>query len=62
MKYLIGLLSLLSSLLAFSSVEITTIDSWRIVNAGSHSLLVNKFSENPDSMNLILSSQRWGLR
>ena len=37
--------------LIFSAIEITTIDSWRIVNLGSHTLLVNKFSENPDSNN-----------
>jgi len=42
---------LLTSNLLFSEVEITTIDSWRIVNAGSHTLLVNKFSENPESDN-----------
>ena len=41
----------LMSLQIFTGVEITTIDSWRIVNAGSHSLLVNKFSENPESDN-----------
>ena len=34
-----------------AGIEITTIDSWRIVNAGSHTLLVNKFSENPESHN-----------
>ena len=34
-----------------ADVQITTIDSWRIVNAGSHTLLVNKFSEDPESMN-----------
>ena len=37
--------------LIFSAIEITTIDSWRIVNLGSHTLLVNKFSENPESNN-----------
>tara|TARA_A100001391_G_C5054244_1_gene274278 strand:+ start:49 stop:588 length:540 start_codon:yes stop_codon:yes gene_type:complete len=41
----------LMSLQIFTGIEITTIDSWRIVNAGSHSLLVNKFSENPESDN-----------
>ena len=51
MKYFVGFLSLLSSLMTFSSIEITTIDSWRIVNAGSHTLLVNKFSENLESKN-----------
>ena len=51
MKYLVGLLSLLSAHIAISEIQITTIDSWRIVNAGEHTLLVNKFSENPDSMN-----------
>ena len=35
----------------FSEIEITTIDSWRIVNAGSHTLLVSKFSEDIDSHN-----------
>ena len=34
-----------------ADVQITTIDSWRIVNAGSHTLLVNKFSEDPKSHN-----------
>ena len=51
MKHLIGLLSLLMLPLALSEIQITTIDAWRIVNAGEHTLLVNKFSENPDSMN-----------
>tara|TARA_B100000161_G_C33501521_1_gene391921 strand:+ start:530 stop:1075 length:546 start_codon:yes stop_codon:yes gene_type:complete len=44
-------LSILYSNLVFASIEITTIDSWRIVNVGSHTLLVNKFSEDPDSQN-----------
>ena len=44
-------LSVLYSNLVFASIEITTIDSWRIVNVGSHTLLVNKFSEDPDSQN-----------
>ena len=44
----------LMSLQIFTGIEITTIDSWRIVNAGSHSLLVNKFSENPESDNGVL--------
>ena len=51
MKYLVGLLVSIQSLFAFSGIEITTIDSWRIVNAGSHTLIVNKFSENPESDN-----------
>ena len=34
-----------------AGIEITTIDAWRIVNAGSHTLFVNKFSEDPNSMN-----------
>ena len=42
---------LFMSQLIFSAIEITTIDSWRIVNLGSHTLLVNKFSENPESSN-----------
>ena len=46
MKYLIGLLGLLGSLQAFPMVEVTTIDSWRIVSAGSHALIVNKFAED----------------
>ena len=51
MKYLLGLLASLMSFLAYSDLQITTIDSWRIVNAGSHTLLVNKFSEDPKSHN-----------
>ena len=35
----------------FSEIDITTIDSFRIVNAGSHMLLVKKYSENPLSDN-----------
>ncbi len=42
---------LLTSGLLFSEIGITTIDSWRIVNAGSHTLIVNKFSEYPESDN-----------
>ena len=51
MKYLVGLLVSIQSLFAFSGIEITTIDAWRIVNAGSHTLLVSKFSEKPESDN-----------
>ena len=38
-------------LYTFSGIEITTIDAWRIVNAGRHTLLVSKFSEKPESNN-----------
>ena len=38
-------------LYTFSEIQITTIDAWRIVNAGSHTLLVSKFSEKPESNN-----------
>ena len=48
---LLACLSLFVPQLMYSAIEITTIDSWRIVNAGSHSLLVTKFSENPESDN-----------
>ena len=41
---------LFTSHILFSEVEVTTIDAWRIVNAGSHALIVNKFAEG-DSMN-----------
>ena len=51
MKYLVGLLVSIQSLFAFSGIEITTIDSWRIINAGSHTLLVSKFSEEIESDN-----------
>jgi hypothetical protein len=34
-----------------AGIDLTTIDSWRIVNAGSHTLLVNKFSEDSESNN-----------
>ena len=51
MKVFASLALVLMSLQIFTGVEITTIDSWRIVNAGSHTLLVNKFSENPESDN-----------
>ena len=50
-RYFSTSLLLLFSTTIFSTVEITTIDSWRIVNAGSHTLIVNKFSENPESDN-----------
>ena len=51
MKVFASTFLVLMSLQIFTGVEITTIDSWRIVNAGSHTLLVNKFSENPESDN-----------
>ncbi len=51
---LLACLSLFTSQLMYSAIEITTIDSWRIVNLGSHALLVNKFSENPHSKNSFL--------
>ena len=35
----------------FSEIDITTIDSFRIINAGPHMLLVKKYSENPLSDN-----------
>ena len=35
----------------FSEIDITTIDSFRIINAGPHMLLVKKYSENPQSDN-----------
>ena len=41
---------LFTSHILFSEIEVTTIDAWRIVNAGSHALIVNKFAEG-DSMN-----------
>ncbi|MDB3994989.1 hypothetical protein N9450_04565 [Gammaproteobacteria bacterium] len=41
---------LFTSHILFSEVEVTTIDAWRIVNAGAHALIVNKFAEG-DSMN-----------
>ncbi len=41
---------LFTSHLLFSEIEITTIDAWRIVNAGAHTLIVNKFAEG-NSMN-----------
>ena len=41
---------LFTSHILFSEIEVTTIDAWRIVNAGAHALIVNKFAEG-DSMN-----------
>ena len=35
----------------FSEINITTIDSYKIVNLGKHHLLISKFSEDPNSNN-----------
>ena len=50
MKFFLFFFSLLP-LSIFSEIDITTIDSFRIVNAGPHILLVKKYSENPHSNN-----------
>ena len=42
---------LFTSNFLFSGVDLTTVDSWKIINAGPHVLLVNKFSENIISNN-----------
>ncbi len=34
-----------------AEIDLTTIDSWRIFSSGSHTLLVNKFSEDSESNN-----------
>ena len=50
MKFFLSIFSLIP-LSVFSEIDITTIDSFRIVNAGPHMLLVKKYSENPRSDN-----------
>ncbi len=47
---IILIILLSTSHLLLSELEITTIDAWRIVNAGPHTLIANKFAEG-DSMN-----------
>jgi hypothetical protein len=50
MKFLLSFFSLVPFYI-FSEIDITTIDSFRIVNAGPHTLLVKKYSENSLSKN-----------
>ena len=50
MKFFLSFFAFLP-LSIFSEIDITTIDSFRIINAGPHMLLVKKYSENLQSDN-----------
>lgn len=51
MKLIFSFLICFSSFFLFSSIDITTIDAYKIINLGEHRLLISKFSENPKSNN-----------
>ena len=55
-KYIFTILILANPL--SSEINITTIDSWKIVNAGAHTLLVTKFSEKGSMNGFLFQMER----
>ena len=58
MKLLFTILIYSLPSLLFSSIDITTIDAYKIINLGEHRLLISKFSENPESNNGFIFQMR----
>ena len=51
MKLISVIILFISAHFTFAEINITTIDSYKIVNLGKHHLLISKFSENSESAN-----------
>ena len=51
MKLISVIILFISAHFTFAAINITTFDSYKIVNLGKHHLLISKFSENSESAN-----------